>query len=140
MLVNVTCLPVGGMRRKSLVCVPRQVWRTATLSPSATRSSIVAFRSGKAVKKADVNSLNASIPWIGACPGKCATKLSAKTSSLTRKFFGFTPCSYSRRTKALFSSVDMRRSPLFISELGKPYSARDQRDCKVFQSDGDEAK
>jgi hypothetical protein len=38
-------------------------------------SSIVVCRSGKAVKKPDVNCSKASIPWIGGSPEKWVTQL-----------------------------------------------------------------
>ena len=47
---NANGRPLGGMPMNSPpVCVPRKIMRAATLLPSAIRSSIVAWKSGKAL-------------------------------------------------------------------------------------------
>ena len=63
-----TVLPVGGMPKIGPWCVPRVVARAQTLSPSATSSSIVMSRSGKAVRNIVTMCLMASVP-LGGVPG-----------------------------------------------------------------------
>ena len=60
-------LPVGGISRKTPLCVPLAVRRAQTLSPSPTKSSITNLRSGKAVRVLATTCLMPSA--FGGVPG-----------------------------------------------------------------------
>src|SRR5713226_8670940 len=104
----VACFPVAGIPISSPSCVPVAVQRVTTVSPSAIWSSIVIRRSGNALRYITTNSRNPSGPRIcSGAPMTVVTKSSAISSSITSRWPLVQISSLTRRTIALFSSVDM---------------------------------
>gem|GEM_PF-5085215 len=107
-----TLLPVGGIPMNSPLCVPLQVHRTTTLSPSAIVSSILTLRSGKALRNSEESCFTPSGP--GGIPGgssSCSTKSGARKSSTRLIFPRLKTSSIMRLNNALFCSLDIGLSP-----------------------------
>jgi hypothetical protein len=104
-------LPVGAIPISSPVCVPRPVQWVTTRSPSAIKLSMVTRASGKAVRYDSAYCRKPAGP--GGVPGGPLrwTPSPATSSSSSARSCLFQTSSHQRRTIALFSSVDIVRSP-----------------------------
>src|ERR671933_1093466 len=109
---QLTALPVGGMPMNGPCCVPRDVIRAVTRSPSATNSSIVMCMSGKAPRNNGPTCLRMAGPRpLPTAPTISAAGSISSSTTFSQASLPWLVASRYRRTMALFSSVDMVEPP-----------------------------
>ena len=119
-LVTAMRFPIAAMPMNFPRCLAYVVQRTATLSPSATISSMTLRVSGKASRHSPTARLRFSGPDKPGGEGLWSTWSAARTSSAISWFPVLKSSSMSWRVTALFPSDTLSRGFFLLSPLSPP--------------------